>query len=281
MDLRLKGLNEDTPLELYHIKGREVWVKRDDLMGDGHYLPPWGKTAAVYELVKKYVDRDRPLTHLSVDGSWTAWVLAAICENLGIEFYASHPDSKKISQEYLSHIREMYPSVKFNPIRPNMMKIMYNSLRLQANERGWQMLPYAFDHDFYKDYLKERIAPYAHFDNLVASSGSGVTLAGLVKGYYGDEILNGFFQKPSKKVWTTCVSSVDSIQRKLKSSGIHVPINIRKSEYLFEDRLEGYEAPFPCNQFWDIKQWKWLEENIDQLEGTILFWNIGGIYKFN
>ena len=35
MDLRLKGLNEETPLELYHIKGREVWVKRDDLMGDG------------------------------------------------------------------------------------------------------------------------------------------------------------------------------------------------------------------------------------------------------
>jgi hypothetical protein len=23
-----------------------------------------------------------------------------------------------------------------------------------------------------------------------------------------------------------------------------------------------------------------LEENIDEIEGTILFWNIGGIYKF-
>ena len=39
MDLRLTGLNEETPLELYHIKGREVWVKRDDLMGDGIILP--------------------------------------------------------------------------------------------------------------------------------------------------------------------------------------------------------------------------------------------------
>jgi len=29
-----------------------------------------------------------------------------------------------------------------------------------------------------------------------------------------------------------------------------------------------------------VKQWKWLEENIDQIEGTIIFWNIGGIYKF-
>jgi len=279
MDLKLKGLNEDTPLELYHIKGREVWVKRDDLMGDGTLLPPWGKVAALYELVRQYIDRSKPLTHLSVDGSWTGWALAAICEALDIEFYVSYPDSKKISQEYLGMIKEMYPKVHMNPIRPNMMQIMYNSLRGQARENGWQMLPYAFDHDFYKDYLAERIQPYVHFDNLIVSSGSGVTLSGLARGYYREE-LKEFFPSVSRKIWTTCVSSESSIKKTLKKSGIPIPLNIRKSEYLFENRLDGYEAPFPCNQFWDIKQWKWLEENIDQIEGTILFWNIGGIYKF-
>jgi hypothetical protein len=279
MDLKLKGLNEDTPLELYHIKGREVWVKRDDLMGDGTLLPPWGKVAALYELVRQYIDRSKPLTHLSVDGSWTGWALAAICEALDIEFYVSYPDSKKISQEYLGMIKEMYPKVHMNPIRPNMMQIMYNSLRGQARENGWQMLPYAFDHDFYKDYLAERIQPYVHFDNLVVSSGSGVTLSGLARGYYREE-LKEFFPSVSRKIWTTCVSTESSIKKTLKKSGIPIPLNIRKSEYLFENRLDGYEAPFPCNQFWDIKQWKWLEENIDQIEGTILFWNVGGIYKF-
>jgi hypothetical protein len=176
-------------------------------------------------------------------------------------------------------IKEMYPKVHLNPIRPNMMQIMYNSLRGQARENGWQMLPYAFDHDFYKDYLAERIQPYVHFDNLVVSSGSGVTLSGLARGYYREE-LKEFFPSVSRKIWTTCVSSESSIKKTLKKSGIPIPLNIRKSEYLFENRLDGYEAPFPCNQFWDIKQWKWLEENIDQIEGTILFWNIGGIYKF-
>lgn len=279
MDIRLKGLNEDTPLELYHIKGREVWVKRDDLMGDGDSLPPWGKLAALYELVKKYVDPSKPLTHLSVDGSWTGWALAAICEALDIEFYVSYPDSKKISQAYLGMLQEMYPKIKMNPIRPNMMQIMYNSLRSQAKENDWQMLPYAFNHDFYKDYLADRIQPFVHFDNLVVSSGSGVTLAGLVRGYYREE-LKEFFPKVTRKVWTTCVSSESSINKTLKKSGIPIPLKIRKSEYLFEDRIEGYSAPFPCNQFWDIKQWKWLEENIDEIEGTILFWNVGGIYKF-
>lgn len=276
----LRGFNEETPLEEYKVKGRSVWVKRDDLMGDGINLPPWGKIGAVYELVKKYVDRNRPLTHLSVDGSWTGWVLAAICEDLGIEFHVSYPDSKKISREYLGMIKEMYPNVHMNPIRPNMMQIMYNSLKRDAGENGWQMLPYAFDHDFYREYLKDRIQPYKHFKNLVVSSGSGVTLSGLMQGYY-DEELKEFFIQTDKKVWTTCVSSESSIKKMLAKNGLAtVPIDIRKSEYDFDDRLDGYKAPFPCNQFWDIKQWHWLEENIDKLEGDILFWNVGGIYKF-
>lgn len=278
--MSLKGFNHETPLEEYKIKNRSVWVKRDDLVGDGIHLPPWGKIGGVYELVKKYVDPSKPLTHLSVDGSWTAWVLGAICEDLGIEFYASYPDSKKISREYLAFIQELYPKTNLNPIRPNMMQIMYNSLRGQAKEKGWQMLPYAFDHEFYRNYLKERIQPYKHFKNLVVSSGSGVTLSGLMMGYYDDE-LTQFFVKTDKKVWTTCVSTENSIRKMLKKSGVgNLPIEIRKSEYDFDDRLVGYEAPFPCNQFWDIKQWHWLENNIDELEGDILFWNIGGIYKF-
>ena len=279
MDLRLKGLNEDTPLELYHIKGREVWVKRDDLMGDGMVLPPWGKLAALFELVKKYVDKSKPLVHLSVDGSWTAWALGAICEELGIEFYAAHPDSKKISQEYLSMIKEMYPKTNLYPIRPNMMQIMYNSLKKDAREKGWQMLPYAFDHDFYKDYLADRIQPYTHFDNLVVSSGSGVTLSGLAKGYYREE-LKEFFPQVNRKIWTTCVSSVSSINKTLKKSGIHIPLNIRKSEYLFDDRMESHSFPLELNQFWERKQWHWLENNIDALSGTIIVWCLGGIYKF-
>ena len=274
------GLTEDTPLEEYKIKGRSVWVKRDDLMGDDINLPPWGKMAAIYQLVDKYVDKSKPLTHLSVDGSWSGWTLAAICEDLGIEFYYSHPNSKKISQELLGMVKEKYPYCKFNPIRPNMMSIMYNSLKKQAKEEGWQMLPYAFNHDFYMDYLSDRIQPYTHFKNLVVSSGSGVSLSGLAKGYFREE-LKEFWPQTDKTIYTTCVSSESSINKMLKKNGLaQLPIKVRKSEYDFDDRLDGYEAPFQCNQFWDIKQWHWLENNIDSIEGDILFWNIGGIYKF-
>ena len=274
------GLTENTPLEEYKIKGRSVWVKRDDLMGDDINLPPWGKMAAIYRLVDKYVDKSKPLTHLSVDGSWSGWCLAAVCEDLGIEFYYSYPDSKKISKELINMVKEKYPSCKFNPIRPNMMSIMYNSLKKQSREVEWQMLPYAFNHDFYMDYLSDRIQPYTNFKNLVVSSGSGVSLSGLAKGFFREE-LKEFWPQTDKTIYTTCVSSEGSIKKMLKKNGLsQLPIKVRKSEYDFDDRLEEFEGPFPLNQFWDVKQWKWLEENIDNIEGDILFWNIGGKYKF-
>ena len=53
-------------------------------------------------------------------------------------------------------------------------------------------------------------------------------------------------------------------------------IKVYNTQYAFEDMMADYEVPFPCNGTWDRKAWWWLEQNIEQLEGDILFWNIGG-----
>ena len=41
------GLNHDTPLEKYKLKGIDVWVKRDDLHNGDLDLPPWAKIEGV------------------------------------------------------------------------------------------------------------------------------------------------------------------------------------------------------------------------------------------
>lgn len=86
---------------------------------------------------------------------------------------------------------------------------------------------------------------------------------------------------PKKKVYTTAVSSVKSVGDKLKENAIVGDnIYVRKSEFDFGNRMDDYKTPFPINQFWDIKQWHWLENNINDIEDEILFWNLGGIYSF-
>jgi len=280
----LDNLRTDTPLEVYEVKGRKVWVKRDDLMGDNITLPPWGKIEAIYNLVDKYVDRKRPLTHLVVNGSWSGWALAAICEKLDIEFYYSYPDNSIISQELIEKVRQLYPKTKFNPIQNNIQDIMYSQLKISTKETGWQLLPYAFNHQFYIEYLQKRMRDVLKekndFKHLVVSSGEGVTSAGLIKEFVGDR--NDFWVKPERHAWSTCVSSYRTVKRTYEQYGAYDPMNvhIRKSEHMFNDRLENYPTPFPCNQFWDIKQWKWLEDNIETLDGDILFWNIGGKWTF-
>ena len=42
---------------------------------------------------------------------------------------------------------------------------------------------------------------------------------------------------------------------------------------------EVTDYPFDMNEFWERKMWWWLENNIEKLDGKILFWNIGGSYR--
>jgi hypothetical protein len=46
--------------------------------------------------------------------------------------------------------------------------------------------------------------------------------------------------------------------------------------YAYKDTApRGVVAPFPCNPWYDLKAWHWLEQNTSRLEGPILFWNVG------
>lgn len=285
----IPGINENTPTEVYEVRGRKIYVKRDDLMGDGHFMPPWGKIGAVNNLVTHYVDRNKPLTHLSVNGSWSGWTLAGVCHHLGIEFHYAYPDAKNFNREILEHVQSLYPNTKFLPLKPNMMMVLYNRLKSLAKENEWQLLPYAFDHIYYKEYMANRVSNVlseldVDVENLVVSSGAGVSVAALASGFMGRTDLNVWPPTKldsGKRIYTTAVSSVGTVTDKLTENAIiGENIFVRKSEFDFLDRMGNYTTPFPINQFWDVKQWHWLENNIDDIQGEVLFWNLGGIYRF-
>jgi len=77
---------------------------------------------------------------------------------------------------------------------------------------------------------------------------------------------------------TVTVSNISTVKKKFLKHQIQPSeqIEIVKSEFEFDDMMESYETPFPCNEFWDKKAWYWLEKNIQKFEGEILFWNLGG-----
>ena len=165
-----------------------------------------------------------------------------------------------------------------------MMKLLENKLGGIAKKNGWQQLPYAFNHPAYINYMQDRMKQVLEkedFDHLVVSIGSGVTASGLIREFlqYKDwkDIL-----KNKRQVHTVTMSSLTSTQKILNENkaGDLNNINIYESQYAFDDFMDGItEYPFDMNEFWERKMWWWLENNIEKLEGKILFWNIGGSYR--
>ena len=271
-----------TPIETYTLNGVDVDVKRDDLVGDGIIYPRWAKIEGIRRIFESdVVDKSKPLTHLSVYGSWTGWVLSQMCKEYDMEFISSYPDSKAILQLLIEKVQGN--GGKLNPMRPNMMAFMQNKLNTTAKENGWQMLPYAFNHSTYVNYMGERmkeVLEEREYDNLVVSIGSGVTASGLIKEFleYGDDWWK--LNNESRKVYSITMSAFSSTKKILNENhaGDLKNIILEKSPYAFDDMMDDYEVPFDCNEFWDKKQWYWLENNIQKLKGKTLFWNIGGSY---
>ena len=95
----------DTPVKEYNLKDRKIFVKRDDLMGDGNILPPWGKMSGINKLLDK-LNPKYPLIHLAVNGSWSGWALSYLCKHKCIKFIYAYPPSKTYSEFILNKARE-------------------------------------------------------------------------------------------------------------------------------------------------------------------------------
>ena len=137
------GLNHNTPLQMYQIGSREVHVKRDDLHNGTLDLPPWAKIEGIRRLLES-LDNSKPLIHLTVRGSYTGWVLSYYGKSYGHDIKIAYGNSKNYPVESLVKMEEY--GAELVPLKPNMMKVLYNRMKGLAEEKDWQLSPYAMDH---------------------------------------------------------------------------------------------------------------------------------------
>ena len=270
------GLNHSTPLQTYQIGSREVHVKRDDLHNGTLDLPPWAKIEGIRRLLES-LDNSKPLIHLTVRGSYTGWVLSYYGKSYGHDIKIAYGNSKNYPVESLVKMEEY--GAELVPLKPNMMKVLYNRMKGLAEEKDWQLSPYAMDHPVYHQYWKEKLEGY-NFDNLVLLAGSGVTSVGMIRGFLNlENYMVGGEERWEKKrnVYSICTSSPRTVIRKYEEHKVYIAPNVRVEDtpYDFYDDMPHFETPYPCNPFWDKKAWWWLTQNIDRIDGSILFWNIG------
>lgn len=267
-------INKTLTCEQHKIGKIVIDVSRDDMQGDNKKLPPWGKLLYLRNLVAQ-LDKSKPLIALNVYGSWSGWALSAFCKEQGLKFRMVHPNTKLITEEYLEKVTSN--GAELHPLRPNMMAVLGAQMRNYGNENGYQYLPYAFDHAFYLNACISRMSDFIErhgpYDNLVISSGSGVTTTAATTAFLR--------YNPKGKVFGITVGTVKSTTKTLANRNRMVDnVSIIQSPWAFNDLMPDRGAPFPCNQFWDKKAWCWLEDNISSVKGKTLFWNLGGLNTF-
>ena len=256
------------------LNGRKVYVKRDDLMGDGVTLPPWAKLEAIKNIFNHksplgldYIDKSKPVSYMCNRASWSGWALSKIGTELGYDVNIGYPNSKTFPKATIEKIVES--GGEPIPIRPNMDAVVIGVLKKMSRENGWYPFPYAFEVPVYIDYWKDRVANLTeNFDNLVVSCGTPCTCLGMSQGFRGKQV---YLVSTGKQAKAERAFAKYGLMEKVNSG----QIKVHYSTYGFFDTMDYVEVPFPCNRFWDVKVWDWLGKNVDNIEGSILFWNIG------
>lgn len=263
-------INENTPIEKYFVKGREIFVKREDLSTNPP-CPALAKLRGVYKRMLKL--KEQGITKIGVMDtrvSKSGLGCAAIANEIGnidiINFFpclVSYTEYPEIQQKVLELGQGVWG------LKGGRTAVLYSQAKKICKEKGWYMMPLGLVVEESVDgVIKEcETLPFIP-DYIFVSVGSGMMLAGI----------SISMASKVKKIIGISAGMSPKRQRKriMDLVGIDLPSNVEiiKSEKGYYEP-ENIETPFPSSPYYDKKAYRYMIENFDKLEGRILFWNIG------
>ena len=276
----------NTPWEIYTIGNRIVHVKREDLCcGQGG--PPFSKMRGVVEHI---IACGKPIIAVLDTGhSMAGWGVAWACNNLNLKCVNYFP-------VYVRELKDKFAGLGFD-------NITLRKFQKESRKLGAQLVPlgagrsavlyhqakkhfvaeYGCDGYFMPNALKlgntvrataKELLTTTHVNlyggSWVISISSGTIAAGVIAGLQrAHDAIDIYAHMGYSR-------SFDSAARYICSNAGYWPDNfwLIDEGYEYKDKVD-YDCPFPCNEYYDLKAWKWLNENIDTLRDPIIFWNIG------
>jgi 1-aminocyclopropane-1-carboxylate deaminase/D-cysteine desulfhydrase-like pyridoxal-dependent ACC family enzyme len=263
---------EHTPIETYRLNHRTIHVKRDDLYASPP-APPLAKLRGLRILLTEICSHS-----ISIVGCFQTRVsnighgLAAAClEFPSLRCIVVCPQSKRQPDPTsVEMARSLGAEIHFVPT--NRLPINYAQARRYVELNGGVMLPFGMECEAGVQSVAVEAAQVpselVRNGTVVVSCGSGVTLAGLLKG------LDPSF---SRIIGVSSGRSLDQIERCLIRHIRKIPNSIE----LVPPTMPYYESPdmrcpFACHPNYDLKAWQYLSSHANEYNDPILFWNVGG-----
>ena len=267
----MKYLSQQTPIERYLVRGREVFVKRDDLFGK-YPAPALGKLRGLEVLLASYHERG-----FRVVGCWDTrvsklgqGVAALIRKFSGMHALISYPHRKGYAVPNQIQIAEEL-GAEVIPMSGNHVSICYSQATKLVKKRSGIMLPFGLDcAEAVNAIAKEAASLPAELTSggtLIVCCGSGVTLSGL---------LRGIRALPKRIIGISSGRSIAKILVCVSRYTVELPnaVKLRPATFPYEYALD-FPCPFPSHPNYDLKAWKYLVDHIGRLSDPILFWNVG------
>ena len=268
-------LRRNTPVQ-DHTKEYGLWVKREDLACPPPG-PPFSKARGVYAHL---LNRPEKLIGvLDTQHSQAGWAVARACQVLGKRCVNYYPvfkrelDDNDPPQHELRNpqIRSKELGAEVVALPAGRSSVIYHTAKRDCVSRGGYMMPNALK-------LEESITETAAevsgiFDNVLIAISSGTIAAGVIRGFRdrGGKL-------PQFLIHCGYSRSHEEVERYLReASGVPaVPTILIDEHYAYSDKASAGPSPcFPCNEYYDLKAFRWWMANREKFGGKTLFWNIG------
>lgn len=281
-----KFLNH-TPLQKYEYQGKIIYVKREDLVANPP-APPFAKLRGLITFISNeakscdYIGALEPSTN-SMYGVGVAWA-CNILKKKAIVYYPKYKHQN--NEARLNYIKAKEMGAIMIPLEATKVSIVFYRARkhLQENYPNSFLVPNGFKGcDELVDATAKEVdtMPEKLFNKNITwilSCGTGSITSGVIKGL----IKNASQNFPQVKLHLAFDRSeivvLDRIKKfnsLLTRYGTNIEIINEKYQYGKKYSFDNIWKPVPMNIDYEIKAWKWLMNNLDKVEKTIVFWNMG------
>lgn len=272
---------DNTPIEVYNIKGHQIYVKREDLSCQAPG-PSFSKVRGLLPvLLRLKAEGIATVGYTETSVSMAGIGVAAFAQQLGMRAIIYDPQYKETPPLLVYHRTQWKRfGAETVPQKAGMAKVNYNIAKnhMRDNYERSYLLPLGLGfpetvEGTAQEVCRTRASKQVDPATIVVAVGSGTICAGVLKGYldkivYGVLCRTGNLEMKAQKIADKAGVSLGGFM------GVDLRLVDPGWEYTQASQIS---CPFPCHPVYDLKAFQWLIENIDQLKPPILFWNVGSL----
>lgn len=258
--------------------GRIILVKREDLCS-----PRPGPVFAKIRGVEAHLAKIKAQTIGVLDTyhSKAGWGVSFVCRELGRKSVVFYPEYRDEPGPREPQRMAVSLGARLIPLQAGRSAILYHTAkkRLLADFPGSYMMPNALKLQESVEATMKEVwnTPKDLFKGgtWIISVSSGTMAAGVIKGLIWkgarvQVILHMGYSRSEQELRAYVTEMVGGIIPK------QIPLRVVDEGYEYKDRVSvDPPVPFPCNEYYDLKAWKWLQREAGHLAEPIVFWNIG------